>query len=162
MRAPSRERLVLLHAWPDGDFFENTPSSQRVKKEHDWRYICSIVDEGLGGYHANYKQAVAEYVRDGAKTIRQGVAKGHKRINSSMSWEARECGLRCRDSIVSVVERDLSPWWRELLINYLVVLIITRCCDYFMLNNHRLLFNQHLFNPFIINKLIIIVYDTTH
>ena len=31
MGAPSRERLVLLHAWPDGDFFENTRGSQRVK-----------------------------------------------------------------------------------------------------------------------------------
>ena len=31
MGAPSRERLVLLHAWPDGDFFEKTRGSQRVK-----------------------------------------------------------------------------------------------------------------------------------
>ena len=32
MGAPSRERSVLLHAWPDGDFLENTRGSQRVKK----------------------------------------------------------------------------------------------------------------------------------
>ena len=31
MGAPSWERLVLLHACPDGDFFENTRGSQRVK-----------------------------------------------------------------------------------------------------------------------------------
>lgn len=31
-----------------------------------------------------------------------------------------------------------------------------------MLNNYCFLFNQHLFNSFIINKLIIIVYDTTY
>ena len=31
MGASNRERLVLLHAWPDGDFFENTRGSQRVK-----------------------------------------------------------------------------------------------------------------------------------
>ena len=31
--APGRERLVLLHAWPDGDFFENTHGSERVKEE---------------------------------------------------------------------------------------------------------------------------------
>ena len=30
MGAPSKKRLVLLHAWPDGDFFENTRGSQRV------------------------------------------------------------------------------------------------------------------------------------
>ena len=30
-----------------------------------------------------------------------------------------------------------------------------------MLNNYRFPFNQHLFNPFIINKQIIIVHDTT-
>ena len=30
MGAPSRERLVLLHAWPDGNFFEKTRGSQRV------------------------------------------------------------------------------------------------------------------------------------
>ena len=30
--APGRERLVLLHAWPDGDFLENTCDSQRVKE----------------------------------------------------------------------------------------------------------------------------------
>ena len=29
---------------------------------------CSIVDEGPGGCRANYKQAVAEHVRGGAKT----------------------------------------------------------------------------------------------
>ena len=32
MGAPSKERLVLLHAWPDEDFFENTRGSQRVKE----------------------------------------------------------------------------------------------------------------------------------
>ena len=31
MGAPSRERLVLLHAWPHGDFFESTRASQRVQ-----------------------------------------------------------------------------------------------------------------------------------
>ena len=31
MGAPSRERLVLVHAYSDGDFFENTRASQRVK-----------------------------------------------------------------------------------------------------------------------------------
>ena len=39
-----------------------------------------------------------------------------------MSWEAKECELRCRDSVASVVERELQ-------INYLVVLIIIRYCD---------------------------------
>lgn len=31
-------------------------------------HYCSIVDEGPGGCRANYKQAVAEHVRAGAKT----------------------------------------------------------------------------------------------
>ena len=43
-----------------------------------------------------------------ALSKRQGVAMGHKRINSSKSREARECGLRGRDSVVSVVERELN------------------------------------------------------
>ena len=40
----------------------------------------------------------------------------------------RECGLRCRDSVVSVVKRELNLHWRGLLINYLAVLIIIRNC----------------------------------
>ena len=33
MGVPSRERLVLRHAWPHEDFSENTRGSQRVKGE---------------------------------------------------------------------------------------------------------------------------------
>jgi hypothetical protein len=29
---PSRERSVLLQAWPDGDFSDNTRTRQRVKR----------------------------------------------------------------------------------------------------------------------------------
>ena len=79
---------------------------------------------GEGGCRANYKQEIAKHVRGGAKTKDKGLLRDDKRINSSVSWEARECELRCRDSVASVVERELNPWWRELQINYLVVLII--------------------------------------
>ena len=35
MGAPSRERLVLLCAWPRADFFENTRGSQRGRNREN-------------------------------------------------------------------------------------------------------------------------------
>ena len=43
---------------------------------------CSTMDEGLGRYRANYKQAFAEHMRGGAKTKDKGLLRDDKRINS--------------------------------------------------------------------------------
>ena len=40
------------------------------------------MDEGLGRYRANYKQAFAEHMRGGAKTKDKGLLRDDKRINS--------------------------------------------------------------------------------
>ena len=40
------------------------------------------MDEGLRGCRANYKEAVAEHVRDEAKTKDKGLLRNDKRINS--------------------------------------------------------------------------------
>ena len=60
-------------------------------------------------------------MRDGTKTKDKELLKDDKRIKSL--WVEKPESTNC------VVERELNPWWRELQINYLIVLIIIRYFD---------------------------------
>ena len=41
-----------------------------------------------------------------------------------MSWEARDCGLCCQDSVVSVVARERV----ESVLTRVVLIVVVNCC----------------------------------
>ena len=99
MRPPLQRLALLKYRWEhlaENAWYCYTPALTEIslktrlavnelrKNMIDDTFVVSWT-RGLEGIMRIINKRLAEYVRDGAKAIRQGVAKGHKRINSSMS-----------------------------------------------------------------------------